>query len=56
MEPKNALSFASGVSFSLLVILPSAKYNFPTGLFEYLRLGKPVLALAPEDGEAMQMR
>jgi glycosyltransferase involved in cell wall biosynthesis len=55
VQPKKALSFASRVNLSLLITLPSAKYNFPTGLFEYLRLGKPILALVPEDGDAAKI-
>jgi glycosyltransferase involved in cell wall biosynthesis len=55
VQPKKALSFASRVNFSLLITLPSAKYNLPTGLFEYLRLGKPILALVPEDGDAAKI-
>jgi glycosyltransferase involved in cell wall biosynthesis len=55
VQPKKALSFASRVDYSLLITLPTAKYNFPTGLFEYLRLGKPILALVPEDGDAAKV-
>ena len=51
VQPKKALSFASGVNFSLLATLPSAKYNFATGLFEYLHFGRPILALVPKDGD-----
>ena len=55
VPPEKALSFASGVNFSLLVTLPLAKYNFPTALFENLRLGKPILALVPDDGDSARI-
>ncbi|MBF0532476.1 MAG: glycosyltransferase [Candidatus Omnitrophica bacterium] len=50
-----ALDFAAGGDFLLLVTLPTAKWHTPSKLYYYLRLGKPVLALVPEDGDAAQI-
>jgi len=47
---EKALSFASGSDFLFLVMPPNAKW-IPGKIFEYLRLGKPILALVPEDGD-----
>lgn len=47
---EKALNFASGADFLFLVMPPSAKWT-PSKLYEYLRLGKPVLALVPEDSD-----
>ena len=55
VPPRKAFSFASRVEFFLLITLPSVKNTLPTGLFEYLRLGKPILALVPGDGDAAKI-
>ena len=47
---EKALAFASGSDFLLLMTLPPVKW-IALKIFEYLRLGKPVLALVPEDGD-----
>jgi len=49
------MSFSLGSDFSLLTIHPSAKWNIPGKTYDYLRLGKPILALAPEDGDAAKI-
>ena len=48
------LALSSSSSFLLLIMLPSAKW-IPGKIFEYLRLGKPILALVPEDGDAARI-
>ena len=50
MSKEKALAFAAGSDFLFLVMPPSAKW-IPGKIFEYLRLGKPVLALVPQDGD-----
>ncbi len=52
LPKEKALAFAAGGDFFLLVTLPSAKWHTPSKLYTYLRLGKPILALVPEDGDA----
>ncbi|MDD5038720.1 MAG: glycosyltransferase [Dehalococcoidales bacterium] len=47
---EKALTFASGADFLFLVMPPSSKWT-PSKTYEYLRLGKPILALVPEDGD-----
>jgi len=49
------MAFSLGSDFSLLTTLPSAKWNIPGKTFDYLRLGKPILALVPEDGDAAKI-
>lgn len=50
MVREKALAFALGSDFLLLVMPPYAKWT-PLKIYEYLRLGKPVLGLVPEDGD-----
>ncbi len=47
---EKALAFALGSDFLFIVMPPNAKW-IPGKLFEYLRLGKPILGLVPEDGD-----
>jgi glycosyltransferase involved in cell wall biosynthesis len=49
------LNFASGGDFFLLIALPSAKWHILGKIWDYLRLGKPILALVPEDGDAAKI-
>jgi len=50
LDRGKALSFALGSDFLLLIMPPYAKW-IPSKIFEYLRLGKPILALVPEDSD-----
>ncbi len=47
---EKALAFAAGSDFLLIVMPPYAKW-IPGKIWEYLRLGKPILGLVPEDGD-----
>ncbi len=47
---EKALAFAAGSDF-LFVVMPSYAKWIPTKIYDYLRLGKPILALVPEDGD-----
>ena len=47
---EKALSFASGSNFLFLIMPPYANW-IPSKIFEYLRLGKPILALVPLDSD-----
>jgi hypothetical protein len=47
---EKALAFALGSDFLFIVMPPYARW-IPGKLFEYLRLGKPILGLVPEDGD-----
>jgi len=49
-----ALSFGLGSDF-LLVVMPGFAKWIPTKIYDYLRLGKPILALVPEDGDAAKI-
>ena len=49
-----ALSFGAGSDF-LFVVMPRFAKWIPTKIYDYLRLGKPVLALVPEDGDAARI-
>jgi glycosyltransferase involved in cell wall biosynthesis len=51
---EKALGFALGSDFLFLLTPPSVKW-IPMKIFEYLRLGKPILALVPEDGDAARI-
>lgn len=51
---KKALSFALGSDF-LFVVMPFYAKWTPTKTYDYLRLGKPILALVPEDGDAAKI-
>jgi len=55
LQKKKALALASGSDFFFLITLPSAKWHLPIKLYDYLRLGKPILALVPEDGDAAKI-
>ncbi len=55
LPKEKALSFASGADFFLLLTLPSAKWHTPSKTYEYLRLGKPILAFVAEDGDAARV-
>lgn len=51
---EKALSFGLGSDF-LFVVMPSYAKWIPTKIYDYLRLGKPILALVPEDGDAARI-
>ncbi|HXZ95170.1 MAG TPA: glycosyltransferase, partial [Dehalococcoidia bacterium] len=51
---KKALAFALGSDFLFVVMPPYAKW-IPTKIYDYLRLGKPILALVPADGDAAKI-
>lgn len=51
---EKALSFALGSDF-LFVVMPSYAKWIPTKIYDYLRLGKPILALVPADGDAAKI-
>jgi glycosyltransferase involved in cell wall biosynthesis len=51
---KKALAFALGSDFLFVVMPPNAKW-IPTKIYDYLRLGKPILALVPADGDAAKI-
>jgi len=50
MAREKALAFAAGGDFLFIVMPPYARW-IPGKLWEYLRLGRPILALVPEDGD-----
>jgi glycosyltransferase involved in cell wall biosynthesis len=49
------LAFASASDFLFIVFVPSSPYIVSGKIFEYLRLGKPILALVPEEGDAAKI-
>lgn len=49
------LPLCSGSDFLLLLILPTAFWNIPGKIFDYLCSGRPILAIAPEDGDAARI-
>jgi glycosyltransferase involved in cell wall biosynthesis len=51
---KKALAFALGSDFLFVVMPPYAKW-IPTKIYDYLRLGKPILALVPGDGDVARI-
>lgn len=55
LAKEKALAFASGADFFLLLTIPSTEWVLATELYEYLRLGKPILALVPKDGDAAKI-
>ena len=55
LTKEKALAFASNSNFFLLITLPSAKWVLMTELYDYLRLGKLILAIMPEDGDAAKI-
>ncbi len=48
---RKALGFGLGADFLLLAAVPSARWHTPTKIYDYLRLGRPILALVSEDGD-----
>jgi len=51
---KKALAFALGSDFLFVVMPPYARW-IPTKIYDYLRLGRPILALVPADGDAAKI-
>jgi glycosyltransferase involved in cell wall biosynthesis len=51
---EKALAFALGSDFLFVVMPPYAKW-IPTKIYDYLRLGKPIIALVPADGDAARI-
>ena len=51
---RSAIEFALGADFLFLVMPPHAKWT-PSKLYDYLRVGKPILALVPPDGDAARI-
>jgi glycosyltransferase involved in cell wall biosynthesis len=49
------LAFSSGCEFLLLITLPSAEWHIPMKIFDYLRIGKPILAITAEYGDAARI-
>jgi len=55
LPKEKAYAFASGGDFFLLIVVPSAKWHIPSKIYDYLRLGKPILGIVPEDGDAAKI-
>ena len=55
LPKEKALAFASGSDFPFVVVPPYARWWIPMKIFDYLRLGKPILAIVPEDGDAAKI-
>lgn len=56
ITPKQkAIAFWSSSDFLLLFTLPSSTWHILGKLFDYLRLGKPILAIVPEDGDTARI-
>ncbi len=54
--PKNKmLAFASATNFLFLLGIPFADWQIPGKLYEYLRIGKPILAIVPPKGDAAKI-
>jgi hypothetical protein len=51
---ETALAFALGSDFLFVVMPPYARW-IPTKIYDYLRLGKPILALVPKDGDTARI-
>ena len=51
---EKSLSFGLGSSF-LFVVMPDYAKWIPTKTYDYLRLGRPILGLVPEDGDAARI-
>lgn len=51
---EKALEFALGCNFLFLVMPPYAKW-IPSKTYDYLRIGKPILAVVPHDGDAARI-
>lgn len=54
LPKKKALAFAAGSDFLFLVMPPYAKWTL-LKIYEYLRIGKPILALVPKEGDAARI-
>ena len=52
LPKEKALSFGAGGDFLLVITLPEARWHTPSKVYDYLRLGKPILAIVPTDGDA----
>lgn len=52
-RPKS-LAFGLGSDF-LFVVMPQFAKWIPTKIYDYIRLGRPILALVPEDGDAAKI-
>ncbi len=55
LPKEKALAFGAGAQFLLLIVLPTAKWHTPSKLYDYLRLGRPILAVVPPDGDAARL-
>lgn len=51
---EKALALAAGSDFLFIIMPPYAKW-IPMKIYEYLRIGKPVLALVPKDGDVARI-
>jgi len=51
---RRAIEFGMGSNFLFLVMPPFAKWT-PSKTYDYLRIGKPILALVPPDGDAARI-
>lgn len=49
------LALSSGCEFLLLITLPSAEWHIPMKIFDYLRIGKPILAITAEYGDSAKI-
>ena len=54
LSRKRAIEFALGCDFLLLVMPPFAKWT-PSKIYDYLRIGRPILAIVPHDGDAARI-
>ena len=54
LSQKKALSFALNSDFLSVVMPPYGRWT-PSKTFDYLRLGKPILALVPDDGDTARL-
>lgn len=53
LQPKKkSLAMTMGADFTLLFTLPGAIWHSPSKLYDYLRTGRPILAMVPPDGDA----
>ncbi len=50
LPQKKAMALGGGSDFLLVLMPPTARWTMMK-LYDYLRLGKPILALVPEDGD-----
>jgi hypothetical protein len=54
LPKRKALNFCFGSDFLFVGLLPSSKW-IPMKIYDYLRLGRPILACVPEDGGAAKI-